>query len=91
MRAKLAELDMMPDFDAWGDAPSFLHELVAMGGPVRVPRCISTTARRSVNLAGVSKMKLYSTGRQLQLRGKAVARRVRVLAPSDDEDDETTA
>ena len=82
---------MLPDFDAWGDAPSFLHELVVLGGPVRVPRCISTTARRSVNLAGVSKMKLYSTGRQLQLRGKAIARRIRVLAPSDDEHDETPA
>jgi hypothetical protein len=54
---------MMRDFAAWGDNPSFLHVLVEMGGPIHAGRCISTMSRRSVNLAGVSKMKLYSTGR----------------------------
>jgi hypothetical protein len=69
VKGKLAELGMMPDFVAWGKDPSFLHQLVNMGGPVPMTRCISTTSRRSVKLAGVSKMKLYSTGQQFELRG----------------------
>ena len=78
---------MMPDAGSWGDAPSFLHELVDMGEQVRIPRCISTTARRSVNLAGVSKMKLYSTGQQLMLRGRSEARRIRIRSADEDEDE----
>ena len=88
VKGKLAELGMMPDFDTWGEEPSFLHQLVNMGGPVRMTRCISTTSRRSVNLAGVSKMKLYSTGQQLELRGKHPhRRRVQLRRSSSDEED----
>jgi hypothetical protein len=67
---KLRALDMMPDIAAWGDDASFVHELVAFGPAPQLGRHISTTSRRSVNLAGVNNMKLYSTGRQLVLGGK---------------------
>jgi hypothetical protein len=39
-----------------------------------------------VNLAGVSKMTLYSTGQQLALRGKAETHRVRARVSSHEED-----
>jgi hypothetical protein len=78
VKGKLAELGMLPDFAAWVEDPSFLHQLVDMGGPVLFfCRCISAKSRRSVNTAGVDKMKLYSTGQQLILRGKAQAHRGR--------------
>jgi hypothetical protein len=87
VKGKLAELGMMPGFAAWGEDPSFLHQLVKMG-PVRMTRCISTTSRRSVNLAGVSKMKLYSTGQQLEQRGtNRHHRRVQLHRSSSDEED----
>jgi hypothetical protein len=39
-----------------------------------------------VNTAGVNKMKLYSTGQQLELRGKAETHRDRTRRSSDEED-----
>ena len=92
VQKKLESLDMMPDLAAWGAAPSFVHELVPMGGPVRIGKVLSTTGRKSTNMAGVSKMKLYASGRQLALGGKLVAkgtelRRVQRAHASSDEED----
>jgi hypothetical protein len=51
-------------------------------------RRISTKSRWSVNLARVSKMKLYSTGQQLELRGtNRHHRRVQLRRSSSDEED----
>jgi hypothetical protein len=44
VRGKLAELVMIPDFVAGRNKPSLLHELVAMGGPVRSAWWISITS-----------------------------------------------
>jgi hypothetical protein len=86
VKGKLAELGMVPDFAGRGEDPSFFHELVDMGGPIRITWCISTTSQRSENLAGASKMHLHSTGRQLTLRRKAEAHRGRARGSSDEED-----
>jgi hypothetical protein len=85
----LAEQGIIPDFAAWGEDRSFLHHLVDMGGPVGMTRWISTTSRRSVNLRGVSKMKLYSTTQQLLLRGtNPHGRRVQLRRSSSHEEDD---